>query len=166
MDKDKKAQASANKRATRPRNVALGGRSQSEVDEEVFRQPGLPKEQRGPSQWVPPEGADSAPPQPLLLSLPQRANAVAVLGCCALAFGRGSAGAMEKGLISQEVVDIAVPASLLLIGLNLASAAVGGTIARSKGRSVSIWVFKGALSGLSSVFELKGLPDIGPNTSR
>lgn len=58
-----------------------------------------------------------------------------------------------------------MPASLFLLGLNLASAVVGASIAKSKGRSVPLWVFKGALSGLASVLELKGLPDLVPISS-
>ena len=55
-----------------------------------------------------------------------------------------------------------MPASLFLLGLNVASAVAGASIAKSKGRSVPLWVFKGALSGLTSVLELKGLPDLVP----
>lgn len=164
MDKAKKAEAQAAKPTfLGPRKVALGGRSQRDVDDEVSRPPGLPEDQRGPSQWIPPARDDSAPPQPLLLSLPQRANTVAVLFTFAVAFGRGTEGALEAGLLPQEVAEAAVPASLFLLGLNVASAVVGGSIAKGKGRSVPLWVFKGAVAGVSSVLELKGLPDIGPN---
>lgn len=55
-----------------------------------------------------------------------------------------------------------MPASLFLLGLNVASAAVGASIAKSKARSVPLWVFKGALAGLPSVLELKGLPELVP----
>lgn len=58
-----------------------------------------------------------------------------------------------------------MPASLFLVGLNVASAAVGASIAKSKGRSVPLWVFKGALAGLASVLELKGLAELVPSTS-
>lgn len=164
MDKARKAEAQAAKPTfLSPRKVALGGRSQGDVDDEVFRAPGLPEDQRGPTQWVPSVRDDSAPVQPLLLSLPQRANTVAVFACCAVAFGRGTAGALEAGLLPQGVAEVAVPASLFLLGLNVASAAVGASIAKSKGRSVPLWVFKGAMAGVTSVLELKGLPDIGPN---
>ena len=70
---------------------------------------------------------------------------------------------MEAGLLPQEVAEVAVPASLFLLGVNAASAAVGASIAKSKGRSVPLWVFKGALAGVTSVLELKELPDIGPS---
>lgn len=164
MDKVKKAEAKAAKPTfLSPRKVALGGRSQGHVDDEVFRPPGLPEDQRGPSQWIPPVRDDSAPLQPLLLSLPQRANTVAVFFSCAVAFGRGTAGALEAGLLPQEVAEAAVPASLFLLGLNVASAAVGGSIAKGKGRSVPLWVFKGAVAGVTSVLELKGLPDLDPS---
>lgn len=63
------------------------------------------------------------------------------------------------------VYQVAVPASLLLLGLNVASATVGASIAKSKGRSVPLWVFKGALAGLPSVLELKGLPELVPSSS-
>ena len=164
MDKVRKAKAQAAKPTLlSPRKVTLGGRSQGDVDDEVFRPPGLPEDQRGPSQWIPPVRDESAPVQPLLLSLPQRANIVAVFAFCAVAFGRGTAGAVEAGLLPQEVAEVAVPASLFLLGVNAASAAVGASIAKSKGRSVPLWVFKGALAGVTSVLELKELPDIGPS---
>lgn len=56
--------------------------------------------------------------------------------------------------------QVAVPASLFLLGLNVASAAAGASIAKNKGRSVPLWVFKGALAGLPSVLELRGLPEL------
>lgn len=56
----------------------------------------------------------------------------------------------------------AVPASLFLLGLNVASAVAGASIAKNKGRSVPLWIFKGALAGLTSVLELKGLPELVP----
>lgn len=58
-----------------------------------------------------------------------------------------------------------MPASLFLLGLNVASAAAGASIAKNKGRSVPLWVFKGALAGLPSVLELKGLPELVPLSS-
>lgn len=161
MDKLKKSEAQAAKRTVlNPRKAAPGGRSPNDKDEDVFRPPGLSDELKGPRQWIP-ASTEGAPAQPLLLSLPQRANTVAVFGCCALAFGHGTAGAVEAGLFSQDVAEVAVPASLFLLAINVASAGVGGVIAKRKGRSVPLWVFKGALAGLASVMELKGLPDIG-----
>lgn len=50
--------------------------------------------------------------------------------------------------------------SLFLLGLNVASVVAGASLAKSKGRSVPLWVFKGALAGVTSVLELKGLPDL------
>lgn len=161
MDKAAKAKAQAAKPGLlKPKKEKLSGRTSSEVGEEVFRVPGLPEDQRGPRAWEPPAASDGPPPQPLLLSLPQRVNTVAVVACCALAFGRGTAGALEAGLLPQEVAEVAVPASLFLVGINIASAVAGASLAKSKGRSVSLWVFKGALAGVTSVLELKELADI------
>lgn len=58
-----------------------------------------------------------------------------------------------------------MPASLFLLGLNVASAAAGASIAKNKGRSVPLWVFKGVFAGLPSVLELKGLPELVPSSS-
>lgn len=163
MDKAAKAKVQATKPTlfTPKKNKEnMGGKTSGEVDDDIFRKPGLPEDQRGPRAWVPPAASDGPPPQPLLLSLPQRANTVAVVACCALAFGHGTAGALEAGLLPQEVAELAVPASLCLVGLNVASAVAGASLAKSKGRSVPLWVFKGALAGLTSVLELKGLEDM------
>lgn len=89
--------------------VSRGGRSQKEIDEEIFRKPGLPEEQRDISEWVPAERAeDQVPPQPLLLNFAQRANAVAVCACLALAFGKGTTDALETGLLPPEVAKVCV----------------------------------------------------------
>lgn len=87
--------------------VARGGRSQKEIDEEIFRKPGLPEEQKDTREWVPETRTEDArPPQPLLLNFAQRANAVAVCGCLALAFGKGTADALETGLVPHEVAEV------------------------------------------------------------
>ena len=87
--------------------VSLGGRTQEEVDEELYRKPGLPEEQKDISEWVPAIRAeDAAPPQPLLLNFIQRVNAVAVCGCLALAFGKGTVDALETGLLPGEVAEV------------------------------------------------------------
>ncbi|CAM9325539.1 unnamed protein product [Ectocarpus fasciculatus] len=172
MDKKAKAEKAATKKSrvlntSKPKvPVNLGGRSQKEVDEEIFRKPGLTAEQRDISEWVPEVRAEDAlPAQPLLLNFAQRANAVAVCGCLSLAFGKGTLDALETGLLPRDVAEVAVPASLFLLGLNVASAVAGASIAKSKGRSVPLWVFKGALAGLTSVLELKGLPELVPLSS-
>eukprot|EP00903_Cladosiphon_okamuranus_P009345 g8911.t1 len=168
MDKTKaKAKAEEKSQASllnpkRKAPVSLGGRTRKELDEELYRKPGLSEEQRGILEWVP-AAEDAAPPQPLLLNFVQRVNAVAVCGCLALAFGKGTVEALEAGVLPQEVAEVAAPASLFLLGLNVASAALGASIANSKGRSVPLWVFKGALAGLPSVLELKGLPELVPS---
>lgn len=164
MDKTKKAAAQAAKPSTlfNSKKVAAVGGRKADADEDVFRPPGLSPELKGPTEWKPPDKTDEPPLQPLLLSLPQRANAVVVFACCALAFGRGTADALKMGILTQDVAEVAVPASLFLLGLNIASATVGASIAKGKGRSVPLWVFKGAFAGLTSVLELKSLPDIGP----
>lgn len=165
MDTEKNPEAKASQ-STPPkrRKVMLGGRTEGGLDEEMTRAPGLPKGEGTRPQWTPPKEERVRPPaQPLLLSLPQRANTVIVVACCALAFGRGTAGAMQAGVLPEGVAEVAVPASLLLLGLNFGSAAVSGFIAKSKGRSMPLWVFKGALAGLTSVLELKELPDITAN---
>ncbi|CAN0554276.1 unnamed protein product, partial [Ectocarpus sp. 12 AP-2014] len=169
MDKKTKAEKAATKKSRvlntsrKKVPVNLGGRSQKEVDEEIFRKPGLTAEQRDISEWVPEVRAEDAlPAQPLLLNFAQRANAVAVCGCLSLAFGKGTLDALETGLLPRDVAEAAVPASLFLLGLNVASAVAGASIAKNKGRSVPLWVFKGALAGLTSVLELKGLPELVP----
>lgn len=87
--------------------VNLGGRSQKEVDEEIFRKPGLTAEQRDISEWVPEVRAEDAlPAQPLLLNFAQRANAVAVCGCLSLAFGKGTLDALETGLLPRDVAEV------------------------------------------------------------
>lgn len=87
--------------------MSLGGRTQAEVDEELYRKPGLPEEQRDISEWVPAVRAeDAAPPQPLLLNFVQRVNAVAVCGCLAFAFGKGTVDALEAGLLPQEAAEV------------------------------------------------------------
>lgn len=138
-------------------NTPAGGASGAGQADEVFRPPGLPDAK---NLWTLPDNADRGPPQPLVLSPPQRAYIVALAGCTALAFGRGTADALEAGLLPPDVPEVAMPICLLLVGMNLASAAAGGAIARSKGRSVLLWAFKGALAGLTSVLELKRLPAI------
>lgn len=127
---------------------------------DVTRAPGLPDELVEPINkvWIPQK--EDGPVETLNLSLLQRVNAVAVVGGCALAFGRGTTQAVDTGLFPPGTVDVAVPASLFLLTLNVASAAVGGSLARSKGRSVALWVFKGALAGLAGLLELRGLPDM------
>lgn len=60
--------------------------------------------------------------------------------------------------------QVAIPVSLFLLGLNVASVVAGASLAKSKGRSVPLWVFKGALAGIASVLELKGLPDLVANS--
>lgn len=131
-----------------------------DMDGDLRRPPGLPGQQQ--KRTLPKSSAEAKdnPPEPLVLSLPQRASTVAVVACCALAYGRGTSQALEQGLISQDVANLAAPASLLLIGLNAASAAAGGSVAKSKGRSVPLWVFKGVLGGIPSLLELKELPSI------
>ncbi|CAM9968956.1 unnamed protein product [Scytosiphon promiscuus] len=166
MDRKAKVERAAAKKASvlnpsRKTPIARGGRSQKEIDEEIFRKPGLPEEQKDLKEWVPAVRAEDArPPQPLLLNFAQRVNAVAVCGCLALAFGKGTVDALETGLVPQEVAEVAVPVSLFLLGLNVASVVAGASLAKSKGRSVPLWVFKGALAGVASVLELKGLPDL------
>lgn len=169
---DKEARSKAAKKAAKPKMldrpkkssppaVIMMNQSKSGGSKEPFRAPGLPDELKGPKAWTPPtptEGASS--PEPLLLNLPQRVYAVAVVACCALAYGQGTSDALEKGFLSPDIADAAATASLLLVGVNVASAVVGASIAKSKRRSVPLWVFKGSLAGLPSVLELKGLPDI------
>ena len=95
--------------------MSLGGRTQQEVDEELFRKPGLPEEQRDITEWVPALRAEDAlPPQPLLLNLAQRVNAVAVCGGLALAFGKGTADALEAGLLSQDVAEVCAFSSVVV----------------------------------------------------
>eukprot|EP00752_Nemacystus_decipiens_P016466 g14720.t1 len=138
MDKGQKAKAKAEKSQASLLNpkrrkgpVSLGGRTQQEVDEELYRKPGLPEEQRDISEWVPEVRAEDAlPPQPLLLNFVQRVNAVAVCACLALAFGKGTVDALETGLLPAELAEVAVPASLFLLGLNVASAVAGASIAK------------------------------------
>lgn len=163
MDKDARA---IGKKAVTPKILSRSSAAPPTISvsngkgEEPFRKPGLPEEYLGPTAWkAPAQDANAAPSQPLLLSMPQRAYAVGVVACCALAFGRGTSDALEKGFLSPDVVDVAGTASLFLVGLNVASAMAGAAIAKSKGRSVPLWAFKGSLAGLTSVCEVKGLPD-------
>lgn len=162
MDTRAKAAAQAVKPTLfTPRStVSPGSSTPGGGDEDVFRPPGLPKDLKAPSEWTPPASEDRHRPEPLLFSLPQRAYTVAVIGCCALAYGQGTTEALDRGILPQNVVDVAAPASLFFWGLNVACAVVGASIAKGKGRSVTVWVFKGILAGLPSVLELKGLPDI------
>lgn len=129
---------------------------------DISRPPGLPDEMVAPINkvWVPPK-KDLASAETLLLSLPQRAYAVGVAGCCALAFGHGTAQALEAGIVSPEVVDAAAPIGVFLLAANVASAALSGSLAKRKGRSVPLWAFKGALAGLLGVLELRRLTDSG-----
>ena len=140
----------------------LGSGDKNDPDDDLRRPPGLSSGPRGPTLWRAPEKAKGPRPESVLFSLPQRANAVAVAACCALAYGRGTAQALEQGLISQDVVNVAVPGSLLLLALNAASAVAGGSIAKKKRRSVPLWVFKGLFAGVPSILELQGLPDGDP----
>lgn len=174
MDKDARSQASeqaskskmlngARKKQTLRSNASIVNKNESGggSSEESFRAPGLPEELKGPTAWQAPtplEGA--APPQPLLLNLPQRVYAVAVVACCALAYGHGTSDALERGYISSDIPATAETASLFLVGLNIVSAVLGASIAKNKNRSVPLWAFKGSLAGITSVLELKGLPDI------
>lgn len=100
----------------------LGGRSQKEVDEEIFRKPGLTAEQKDISEWVPEVRAEDAlPAQPLLLNFAQRANAVAVCGCLSLAFGKGTLDALETGLLPRDVAEVCTSPLLVVPRHNLRS---------------------------------------------
>lgn len=136
--------------------------SKTQVSVDVSRPPGLPEEMVEPINrvWVPSK-EDSASIESWALSLPQRVYAVAVAGCCAIAFGRGTAQAIELGVLPSDITDVAGPASALVLALNAGSAVLGGTLATRKGRSVPLWVLKGALAGLVGVLELRMLPNIG-----
>lgn len=150
-----------NRSKTIPPPTVIMNKSKSDDTEEPFRAPGLPDELKGPRAWTPStQGEGVSPPEPLLLNLPQRVYAVAVVACLALAYGRGTSDAVEKGFLSPDIATSAATASLFLVAMNVASAVFGASIAKSKRRSVPLWVFKGSLAGLPSVLELKGLPDI------
>lgn len=102
--------------------MSLGGRTQNEVDEELYRKPGLPEEQRDISEWVPAVRAEDAePPQPLLLNFAQRANAVAVGGSLALAFGKGTVDALETGLLPREVAEVCAMCVFVIVLLDRVS---------------------------------------------
>lgn len=163
IDRGKRQKALFEKQAmmdgTKRRDI-LTAKGTRDMDGDLRRPPGLPGQPQ--KRALPKSSAEAKdnPPEPLLLSLPQRASTIAVVACCALAYGHGTIQALERGLISQDVVNLAAPASLLLIGLNAASAYAGGSIAKSKGRSMPLWVFKGALGGIPSLLEVKDLPSI------
>ncbi|CAM9401372.1 unnamed protein product [Choristocarpus tenellus] len=99
----------------------------------------------------------NVPPQPLTLSLLQRSYVVSFAACSAVGFGQGTNKAIELGLLPDGVVAIATAASLVLLGVNAASAVGSGYIANNLGRSVPLWVLKSALAGVTSVLELKRL---------
>jgi hypothetical protein len=120
----------------------------------------LPLEQRVAARKIAEPKVDRGGGESLTLQPSQRVYMVLVALATALAYGKATSQAVERGILPSDIAELMHYLSLALWAGNLISSGVCAKLALDRRRNPLLWVTKAAFAGIPSLVELKGLGNL------